>query len=96
MSGGLFFYSQIAGVNQSRWEKYMRKVAKYELCSSCSNIKFLDGDTIGDYLDGKGAGKVYSLPLGPGHLFANDTILKTLMKEGGCSKCINLFMQACR
>ncbi|MDR2582035.1 MAG: hypothetical protein LBC75_00965 [Fibromonadaceae bacterium] len=68
----------------------MRKVAKYELCSSCRNIIMYDDRTVENFLDGEG----YSSPFL--YMMMNHSVLQMLQEKGGCSHCINLFAQASR
>ena len=72
----------------------MRKVEKYELCSSCLNVRQVSsggslGITIAEVLDSKAfnSGNPLSLQM------MNITAYIYLKSNGGCSKCINLFGQ---
>ena len=89
---------QFAAIARQQLEKIgkvnMHKVQKYELCSSCLNVRPVLsngslGITIAEVLDSKAfnAGNPLSLQM------MNITAFTYLTANGGCANCINLFRQ---
>ena len=66
------------------------KISKYDLCSSCRQIQYLDDITLGGYLDGSG----YNAPNLMALIMGNQLILHHLESKGGCKICINFVKRA--